>query len=122
MANVRRANVFLTISDEDIDKYMAKGYSLVDARGNVIKQSIPTDLLELQRAFTEHTELIKKKDSEIADLRAQLKELTEAKASVGSKGKAPKESKKAESKTSDDSWDDWADAEEVDEKPKKKQK
>lgn len=119
MVNVQRANVFLTIPDEDIDKYMAKGFSIVDERGNVLKQSIPTELLELQKAYTEHEEIIKRKDSEIADLRAQLQELAGAKkAPAAPKGEAPSKKEKAV----DDSWDDWADAEEVDEKPKKKRK
>lgn len=121
MVNVRRANVLLTIPEDDLNKYMSQGYSLVDGRGNIIKESIPNDLVQLQKAYTEHTEIIKQKDSEIADLRAQIKELTEAKASVGSKGKATK-AEKPEEKEVDDSWDDWADAEEVEEKPKKKRK
>lgn len=122
MVNVRRANVLLTIPEDDLNKYMSQGYSLVDERGNIIKESIPNDLVQLQKAYTEHTEIIKQKDSEIADLRAQLKELAEAKASAGSKGKATTKVEKPEEKEVDDSWDDWADAEEVEEKPKKKRK
>lgn len=121
MVNVRRANVFLTIPEDAINKYMSQGYSLVDERGNIIKESIPNDLVQLQKAYTEHTEIIKQKDSEIADLRAQLKELAEAKASASPEGKATK-AEKPKKKEVDDSWDDWADAEEVEEKPKKKHK
>lgn len=121
MAYVRRANVFLSVPDDSVSKYMAQGYSLVDKRGNILKESIPNDLVQLQKAYTEHTEIIKQKDSEIANLRAQIKELTEAKASVGSKGKATKAEQPKE-KEVDNSWDDWADAEEVEEKPKKKRK
>ena len=122
MVNVRRANVLLTIPEDDLNKYMSQGYSLVDGRGNIIKESIPNDLVQLQKAYTEHTEIIKQKDSEIADLRAQLKELAEAKASASPEGKATAKAEKPKKKEADDSWDDWADAEEVDEKPKKKHK
>ena len=122
MVNVRRANVFLTIPEDAINKYMSQGYSLVDERGNIIKESIPNDLVQLQKAYTEHTEIIKQKDSEIADLRAQLKELAEAKASASPEGKATK-AEKPKKKEVDDSWDDWEDAEEVEEeKPRKKRK
>lgn len=114
MAKVKRANVFLTIPDEDIHKYFAKGYSIVDDYGKVIKQSIPTELSQLQRAYSEHEELIKQKDLEIARLNEEIKALKEA----GVKKTPAKESSKVE----EDNWDDWAEAEEVDEKPRKKRK
>lgn len=123
MVNVQRANVFLTISDDDIDKYMAKGYSIVDDRGNVIKQSIPVDLLELQKAYTEHVNIIKQKDSEIATLRAQLKEAEAKKASAIPEGKVEEKATGKKKAAKDESWDDWEDAEEVEEeKPRKKRK
>lgn len=99
MAQVQRGNVFLEIPDEDINKYMAKGFSVVDARGNIIKQCMPTELTQLQRAYTEHEEIIKQLNSEIALLKIQL---AEAKASaaptgdVASAGEAPKRRRKAQ--------------------------
>lgn len=119
MAEVQRGNVFLTIEDADIPKYMAKGYSVVDKFGKVIKQSVPTELGQLQKAYSEHLELIKQKDTEIASLKAELQALKSAEVK---KTSAVKPKKVQEEEESTD-WDDWGDAEEVDEeKPVKKSK
>ena len=112
MAQVQRANVILTIPNEDVDKYMAKGFSLIDKSGKVIKQSVPTELGQLQKAYSEHVAYIKKLESELA----ALKSIIQAPAGETKSPAAPKGEK------SDSGWDDWADAEEVDEKPKKKRK
>ena len=125
MVEVCRGNVYLDITEEEVDKYMAKGFSIVDAKtGKIIKQSIPTSLEELQKAYTEHTKQIENLKLENSQLKFKLQALTAEgdKPSAAPKGEKPEEAKKPES---DDSWDDWADAEEVDEpeeKPKKKRK
>ena len=64
MANVQRGNVFLTVSEEQVEKYLSKGYSLVDEFGRVIRQSVPTELGELQKAFSEHTALLTVRDGQ----------------------------------------------------------
>ena len=118
MVDVQRANVILTISEEEVDKYMSKGFSVIDANGNVVKQSVPTELSQLQKAYSEHVATIQQLNSEIANLRAQLQALTAGEttpaAPKGVEGNEPKESKGL--------WDDWSDAEEADEKPKKRRK
>ena len=78
MAEVQRGNVFLTVSDADVAKYMAKGFSVVDKFGKVIQQSVPTELGQLQKAYSEHVEIIKQKDTEIASLKAELQALKTA--------------------------------------------
>ena len=125
MVEVCRGNVYLDISEEEIDKYMAKGFSVVDKKtSKIIKQSIPTSLDELQKAYTDHINEIKNLKLENSQLKSKLQALTAEgkKPSAAPKGEKPVEdNKKPES---DDSWDDWADAEEVEaeEKPKKKRK
>lgn len=109
MADVKRGNVFLTIRDDEIEKYMAKGFSVVDKNGKVIRESVPTELGQLQKAYSEHTETIKKLTAENAQLKAEL-----SKIKAGAKD-APAES------TESQGWDDWQEEEEVD-KPAKKQK
>lgn len=113
MAEVQRGNVFLTVSEDEINKYMAKGFSVVDERGRVIRQSVPTELGPLQKAYSEHVETIKKLTAEVEKLKSEL-EIAKA----GAK-KAPA---KADPEEEDKGWDDWADAEEVEEKPVKKVK
>ena len=118
MVDVQRANVFLTIPEDQIDKYMAKGFSVVDANGKVIKQSVPTELGQLQKAYSEHVETIKHLNSEIANLRAKLQALTAGETTPA----APRGVKAEEPDTADEAWDEWSDAEEAEEKPKKKRK
>ena len=108
MAQVQRGNVFLTVPEADVDKYMSKGFSLVDESGRVIKQCVPTEIGQLQKAYSEHVETIKQRDEEIAKLRAEL----EALKSAGVK-KTP-----ATKSESEESWDNW----ETSEEPKRKKK
>lgn len=119
MTNVQRGNVFLTVSDEEVNKYMAKGFSIVDEYGKVIKQSIPTELKELQKAYSEHEAIIKQKDAEIAKLKAELAAGAEKTPAGKSKLFNTEEEETSEEDTG---WEDWSEAEEVDEKPKKSKK
>lgn len=75
MVDVKRDNVVLSIEEEDVERYFAKGYSVLDKFGNVVKASVPSDVGTLRKAFVEHTELLKQKDNEIADLRSQIETL-----------------------------------------------
>ena len=81
---VRRANVYLTIDSDAVDRYIAKGFDVVDSQGNVIKKSVPVDINILQKAYTDHEAEIAKLKAENESLKAQLKEKEKA-------SKAPKE-------------------------------
>lgn len=110
MARVQRGNVVLRVSDTEVNKYMAKGFSLIDEAGRVIKQSVPTELGQLQRAYSEQAAIIEALKAENAELKAQLQDKK-----AGAK-KTP-----AAPEPQDEGWDDWAEAEEEpEEKPKKK--
>jgi len=65
---VRRGGSFLTIPTTAIDRYLAKGYDVVDSSGNVIKASMPTDIHALREAYEKQT-------AEIKALKARIKEL-----------------------------------------------
>ena len=65
---VRRGGAFLTIPANAVDRYMARGYDVVDSEGNVIRESIPNDLNALKIAYQKHI-------AEIADLKKQIEEL-----------------------------------------------
>lgn len=106
MAKVKRSNIFLTIPDDEVSRYLAKGYSLVDKDGNVIKSSIPTEYNELRKAYLEQVEINKKLTSEVSQLKSLLNSAEGTKPSAAPKGEV------------EESWDDWASEEE--EKPKKK--
>lgn len=130
MVKVRRGNTTLRVDEVEVVKYMAKGFSVIDANGNIVKQSVPTEIGQLQKAYSEHVEVIKQKDAEIAKLKSEIESLKKEKAgekkSSASKSKLfpadeVEESEKTEA--TEEGWDDWGDAEEIEEtKPVKKNK
>lgn len=66
MATVRNLNVILQIADDKdtIQRYMDKGFSVIDASGNVIKEALPTDIGVLQAKVLElrkENEILKSK-------------------------------------------------------------
>ena len=77
---VKRGGSFLTIPTTAIDRYLAKGYDVVDSSGNVIKASMPTDIHALREAYDKQT-------AEIKALKERIKELE-------SKSELPTESEK----------------------------
>lgn len=100
MAEVCKGNVYLTILDEEIDSYMAKGYSVVDpVTGKILRQSVPTEIGPLKKLYAEQVELNKKLTSEIAVLRNKIESLE--KSGVASSEAAPDKDST--------NWDDWAD-------------
>lgn len=70
---VRRGGSYLRISPSAVERYMAKGYDVVDEAGNVLQGNIPNDINVLKNAYKEHVEEIKKLKEEIAQLKAKPK-------------------------------------------------
>lgn len=58
-----KGNKVLTISEYDIDKYLAQGFDIKDDSGNILKKSLPTTVsglkAEIER-LTEENEQLKK--------------------------------------------------------------
>lgn len=75
---VKQGNVYLTINAEDVDRYMARGFDVVDEVGNVIKKSVPNDINVLKQAYEQHTAEIAKLREENESLKAQLKAKSKA--------------------------------------------
>ena len=76
MAVVCNGNVYLTVDNDEAEKYMSKGYSLVDERtGKIIKQSIPTEIGPLKKLYSEQLEINEKLTAEIARLQNKIKSL-----------------------------------------------
>ena len=68
MATIRRANVILTVKDDQLDRYLDSGFSQIDEQtGDVIREAtgVPQDLTSLKDAYVNHKR-------EIAELRARL--------------------------------------------------
>lgn len=66
---VQRANVILDVPEEWLDRYLDEGYSVIDAKGNIIRSAIPKDVGTLQKAYLEHTQKIKELEEEIEQLK-----------------------------------------------------
>lgn len=83
MKQVRRANVILTIKDDQVDRFIQKGYDLLDDVGNVVRSHETNDPEELQKRLKEAEQVIQK-------LELEIKQLKEKKAEPVSKKSAPK--------------------------------
>ena len=70
---VRRGNVFLTISPSNVDRYLGKGYDIVDETGEVVKESTPNDVASLKIAYEKHIAEIERLKKEIAQLKSEQK-------------------------------------------------
>lgn len=70
---VKRGGSYLRIPALAVERYMAKGYDVVDEAGNVLQGNIPNDINVLKNAYKEHVEEIKKLKEEIAQLKAKPK-------------------------------------------------
>ena len=69
MAIVKKANVVLEIEDEEIEKYFEKGFSVLDDSGKVIKESIPTEVAELQKLVADQKAIITELEEQIKNLK-----------------------------------------------------
>lgn len=98
MAIVQRANVVLEVSDEDISKYLAKGFRQLDKSGHIIQEPSLNDVTSLKTAYLNSQQEIKSLKDKLAKLEEELElAVTENKALV-EKLNQPKEktrSKKA---------------------------
>lgn len=65
---VKRGGSFLTIPVLAVDRYVAKGYAVVDEHGEVVQSGIPNDVAALKK-------LCKAQEAEIAQLKARIAEL-----------------------------------------------
>ena len=74
---VRRGGSFLTIPALAVDRYLAKGYKVVDANGNPIQTEDADDAKALKQKCDAYVAEIKKLKAEISELKAKLEEHNE---------------------------------------------
>lgn len=82
MATVIKGNALLTIPDDRVSDYVARGYDIASVEGTVIKKAVPTDLSELQRLYTDQVskivnleKIIEQRDKQIESLESELDSL-----------------------------------------------
>lgn len=73
MIQVRRDNVILDIPADQKDYYKGLGYNVIDRSGNVIEETVPTDLAALQRFYKDAKVKIAELEAEIKELKSQKK-------------------------------------------------
>ena len=71
---VRRANGERIIPDEKVAEYLEMGYSVLDAKGNVVKRPEPKTIPELKAALVEKDKLIAELSASVEELKAALVE------------------------------------------------
>ncbi len=71
---VRKANVVLTVTENEINKYLARGFTVYDDSGKIIAKPIPRDVGSLTKAYIEHEAEIKALKEKIAKLETQSTE------------------------------------------------
>lgn len=69
---VRRGNVSLRVTKNEVDKYFDMGYDVYSSNGELIKKAVPKDLATLQKAFVDNRLRIERLEEEIKSLRSQL--------------------------------------------------
>lgn len=72
---VRRGGSYLTIDANAIERYLAKGYDVVDNNGNVVTECVPSDIVTLQKAFIDKSTEIKRLSDENKALKTQIEKL-----------------------------------------------
>ena len=65
---VQRANVILHIDDDSAQKYLNLGYNVIDEKGKVLKEAIPSDIGTLRKCYVEHLNKIAELEARIAEL------------------------------------------------------
>lgn len=74
---VKRGGSFLTIPALAVDRYLAKGYVVVDANGNPIQTEDANDAKALKQKCDAYVAEIKKLKAEISELKAKLEEYSQ---------------------------------------------
>lgn len=90
MVRVERGNVVLYVKEYEVPHYLSTGFSITDDNGNIIQAAVPNNVGTLQRIYIEQKQ-------KIADLEAQIAELTKKLAEKPAEKPAPK--KKTTTKT-----------------------
>ncbi len=64
---VIKGNSLISIPDNRVDDYLARGYDLASEAGTVVKKAVPTDTAELQKLYTEQVAKIAQLEKELAN-------------------------------------------------------
>ena len=68
MAKVQRANVVLTVKDNEVEYYVGRGFNVIDNMGNIIREAISNDVTALRSMNA-------RKEAHIEELKVEINEL-----------------------------------------------
>ena len=71
---VRRGNVSLRVSRDEVSKYFDMGYDVYTLSGQLVDRAVPKDIPTLQKEFTDSQKRIAELEAEVVALKAQLAE------------------------------------------------
>ena len=74
VVTVKRGGSYLTVPAMAVERYLAKGYDVVDESGKVVESSVPNDINLLKIAFKKHIKKIQELEAEIAQLKSKKQE------------------------------------------------
>ena len=73
MIYAQKGNRIHKIEEHQIPSLVEQGYDIVDEKGRVLSESVPTDPVVLRTAFIENKKRIEELENEIKALKAQKK-------------------------------------------------
>ena len=72
---VKRGNVSLRVSKNEVVKYYDMGYNVYTLDGQLVKQAVPKDIPTLQKAFLDNQNRIAELEEEVLSLQDKLSEM-----------------------------------------------
>lgn len=75
MALVRYKNCERDVPECSVEEYLARGYSLIDEKGHVLKDSLPQNVTDYRELVIRLNKQIAEKDEQIGALESKVKEL-----------------------------------------------
>lgn len=98
MTNVQKANVILTVTDDELDYYVSRGFNVIDEHGNIVKRATLNDTAALKETVigltAENNKLkadIEQYSAQFEDMENQIRELQKKLKAQSRKSKANKE-------------------------------
>lgn len=110
MIYAEQGNRVKVIQENEIQRYVEKGYTITDGMGTVIRETVPTDMASLRLAYVDH-------QKEIKELKERIAELESALVEAQSKKTKPVQPVQEDNETAEEPVADEV-AEEVEEAPK----
>ena len=75
MVYATRGNRMIQINENSIQKYVEQGYNIVDNRGGVLQNAVPTDVNVLKQSYSQHMDEIARLKAKVAECENKIASL-----------------------------------------------